>query len=353
MAMRGKWGGLAATLVCAASVLVASCGGSDADRLVGLVTDVAGINDRSFNATAWKGVQDAQRDGGVVGLYRESSQSGDYALHIQALIEQQAALVVTVGFLLSDATRAAALAHPEQAFAIVDVAYDPPLPNVLGLTFRTDEAAFLAGYLAAGMSQSGKVGTFGGVLAAPVTNFMVGFESGVRYYNQRNGQNVAVLGWQTDPTAPGCGTGWFVGNFESAADGQRLATELMDEGADVVFPVAGALGAAAAAVVQARGKMVIGVDNDQYFAVPEYRGAYLTSVLKHSDQATYAAIQAVVQGRFQGGTYVGTLQNGGVGLAPWHDFESRVPATLQADIEQIRQALVAGQLTMGWERCVP
>ncbi|WP_322793181.1 BMP family ABC transporter substrate-binding protein, partial [Bellilinea sp.] len=212
------------------------------------VTDTGGIDDKSFNATAWKGVEDAMKELGVEGKYLESQQQTDYEKNINAFIEDGCDLIVTVGFLLGDATAAAAKANPDQKFAIVDFAYDPEIPNVLGLVFATDQAAFLAGYAAAGATKTGKVGTFGGIQIPPVTVFMDGFALGVKYYNEKHGTNVQVLGW--DEVAQ---TGLFTGNFESTDDGRQLGQTLMDEGADIIMPVAGPVGLGTAAAVQERG----------------------------------------------------------------------------------------------------
>ena len=162
----------------------------------------------------------------VDGKYLESQQQTDYEKNINAFLEEGCDLIVTVGFLLGDATAAAAEANADQKFAIVDYGYDPVYSNVLGLTYQTDEAAFLAGYLAAGTTTTGKVGTFGGIQIPTVTIFMDGFYYGVMYYNEVNGTSVEVLGW--DPVEQ---TGLFAGNFESTDDGRRLGEALMDEGA--------------------------------------------------------------------------------------------------------------------------
>jgi basic membrane protein A len=340
-----------AVLLVSVMVLTACGPKAGAGVKVGQVTDTGGIDDRSFNATAWKGVQDAVTKLGIEGKYLESQQQTDYERNIKEFMDQGYALIVTVGFLLGDATKAAAEANPNQSFAIVDSSYTPEIANVLGLTFATDEAAFLAGYLAAGMSKTGKVGTFGGIPIPPVTIFMVGFEKGVLYYNQQKGTNVQVLGWKTDPAAEGCGTGLFTGNFESTDDGRRFGTQLMDEGADIVVPVAGPVGLGTAAAVQERGMMMIGVDTDWYVSADAYKAIYLTSILKNMDVAVYDAIKAVVDKTFKGGTYVGTLKNNGVGLAAFHDFDSKVPAALKSEIEQLKKDIIAGKVATGWADC--
>jgi len=323
---------------------------------VGQVTDMGGIDDKSFNATAWKGIQDAVEKLGVEGRYLESQQQADYAKNIQEFVSQKYDLIVTVGFLLGVDTAKAAIANPDMKFAIVDYAYpdcwpgaepgkdcgsDKPLDNVLGLTFATDEAAFLAGYLAAGMTKTGKVGTFGGIKIPPVTIFMKGFEAGVKYYNMKHGTNVEVLGWDTAKDE-----GLFTGNFESTDDGRRFAESLMDEGADIILPVAGPVGLGSAAACKERGTMLIGVDTDWYISAPEFKEVYLTSILKNMDVAVFEAVKAVKEGTFKGGVYVGTLKNNGVGIAPFHEFEDKVPADLKAEIEQARKDIIAGTITV-------
>jgi basic membrane protein A and related proteins len=188
------------------------------------VTDTGGIDDRSFNATAWKGVEDAQTQLGVEGKVLESQQQADYENFINAFIEEECDLIVTVGFLLGDATETAAQQNPDQYFTIVDFAYDPGYDNVLGLVFATDEAAFLAGFVAAGVTQTGYVGTFGGIQIPPVTIFMDGFAMGVQEYNRRHGTNVEVLGWDMSTQ-----TGLFTGNFDSLDDGRTLGETLISQ----------------------------------------------------------------------------------------------------------------------------
>ncbi len=323
---------------------------------VGQVTDMGGIDDKSFNATAWKGVERAETELGATGKYLESQQQADYAKNIQQFVSEKLDLIVTVGFLLGVDTAAAAQANPAQAFAIVDYAYpdcyegavvgkdcgsDVALDNVLGLTFATDQAAFLAGYAAAATTETGKVGTYGGLPIPTVTIFMKGFEAGVKYHNQVKGTKVEVLGWDT-----AANDGLFTGNFESTDDGKKFAESLMDEGADIIMPVAGPVGLGTAAACQQAGCKVIGVDTDQVVSAAEYKDVWLTSVMKMMDVAVFDAVKAVAEGTFKGGTYVGTLENGGVGLAPFHEFASKVPATLQGELDQLQKDLIDGKITV-------
>jgi basic membrane protein A and related proteins len=318
------------------------------DFLACQVSDTGGIDDKGFNQNAYEGLQLAQREYGVSDIrFIESIAETDYARNIQTFIDEGCDIIVTVGFLLGDATQEAANANPEQPFAIVDFAYDPTIDNVLGIVFAMDEPSFLAGYLAAGMSETGAVGTFGGIQIPPVAVFMDGFVAGVNYYNSVKGTNVRALGW--DPVAQ---TGSFTGDFNDTAKGAAQAEAFIQEGADVIFAVAGPVGLGAAAAIQDANNAganvkFIGVDVDQYESAPEYQDIMLTSVLKRIDNGVAAAIGAVVQGTFEGGVSVNTLANEGTGLAPYHEFEDEVPAELDAEIQELRQQLIDGQITIG------
>ncbi len=304
------------------------------------VTDVGGIDDKSFNATAWKGIEDSIDEWGIEGKYLESQQQTDYEKNLKAFIDEGCDLIVPVGFLLGDATAAAAETNPDQLFSIVDYAYDPTFPNVLGQVFKTEEAAFMAGYLAAGVTKTGTVATFGGMQIPPVTVFMDGFYLGVEYYNEQNGTDVQVLGW--DPSSQ---TGTFTGNFESKEDGRTFGLSLMDEGADVILPVAGPVGEGTAAAALERGDVyIIGVDADWYNTVPDFKEIILSSVLKNMDVTTKESIRMVLDDEFEGGVIVGSLENGGVGLAPFHDLESMVPAELAAGLEDVMAGIIAGDI---------
>jgi len=337
--MNKKFYSLLALLV-AASLALAACGGAagggeEAAVKACQVTDVGGIDDKSFNATAYKGVTDAVDQLGIEGAYLESQEQADYETNINAFLEQGCDLIITVGFLLGDATYAAADANPDQKFTIVDYPNsDPPKANLVGLLFATDQAAFLAGYVAAGSTQTGTVGTFGGLQIPPVTAFMDGFFYGVQYYNEQNGTDVQVLGW--DPSTQ---TGLFTGNFESTDDGRTFGENLMDEGADIIMPVAGPVGLGTAAAAQERGNTwIIGVDTDWTVSAPDYADIVLTSVLKNMDVAVLAQIQSVVDGTFAGGTnYFGTLENDGVGIAG--EF-----ADMQSALDEIRAGIIAGDI---------
>ena len=336
------------SLLIVAGMLLAACGTTATEApaakiKVCQITDTGGIDDKSFNATAWKGIEDAVAQLGIEGKYLESKEVADYEKNLNAFVEEKCDLIITVGFLIGDATKATAEANPDIKFSIVDYAYDPAIPNVVGQVFNTDEAAFLAGYLAAGVTKTGKVGTFGGLPIPTVTIFMDGFARGVAKYNEVKGTNVEVLGW--DPANPD--SGLFSMSFDDQQKGRELAVSLMDEGADIIMPVAGPVGLGAAAAIKERGNAyLIGVDSDWVLTSPEYADITLSSVMKLMDATTMQVIKSVIDGTFQGGVVVGTLANNGVALAPLHNLESLASAELLVEIEQLKADIIAGTLSV-------
>ena len=310
------------------------------------VTDTGGVDDKGFNQYTWQGVQDAAKEGGFDTKLLELKAETDYVPNLNSFAQAKCDVIVTVGFLLGDATKDAATANPNINFTIVDYAYDPTIPNVLGQVYATNQAAFLAGYLAAGVSKTGVIGTFGGInIGGPVTDFMDGFVWGADYYNKEKGKSVKVLGW--DPAKK---EGLFVGDFTSLDKGKDIAKSLNDEGADIVMPVAGKVGQGPAALAMELGTdklKIIGVDTDQYNTDPDHKSVFLTSVLKRVDSTTKEAVTEAFKGTFKGGVIVGDLKSGGVDLAPFHDFDSAVPDDLKAEIEKIKAGIIDGSIKVG------
>ncbi len=305
-----------------------------------LVTDIGMIDDMSFNAEAWKGILAAMAKLGVEGKYLESRTAADYQTNIEKLVEDDCDLIVTVGFLLSEATEQASIEHPTTKFTLTDFAWDSPGDNLLGQVFAVDQAAFLAGYLSAGMTKTGKVGTFGGIAIPPITVFMDGYAMGVEHYNRVHGTNVAVLGWDVETQA-----GIFVGNFESVDDGRLVANDLLSKGADIIFPVAGPVGLGAAEAVQEHGAAyLIGMDTDWRFSAPGYGNVILTSVVKRFDVSVFDAVKQVVEGTFSGGVYVGTLENGGVDISPFGTSLYEIPPDLLQELEYLREDVISGSV---------
>ncbi|OFW65873.1 MAG: hypothetical protein A2Z12_07755 [Actinobacteria bacterium RBG_16_68_21] len=325
--------------------------------LVCQVSDTGGIDDKSFNETAWNGMLQAQEQFGVEPQFLESTDATDYRPNIDSFIAQGCDVIITVGFLLADDTAAAAADNPEQLFAIIDYpviipGVGPIAPftetstNARGLNFNTNEAAFLAGYLAAGMTATGVIGTFGGINIPPVTTFMDGFARGAAYYDSVKGTTTTVLGWDVEAQ-----DGLFTGNFDSLDDGRAFAQNLMDEGADIILPVAGPVGLGSGAAIQdanagGASVMMIGVDADMFFSAPDLQDVLLTSIQKKIDAAVLNTISNVLVLGALGNEYFGTLANGGVDLAPFHNFESAVPAELAAELVQLKADIIAGNVSV-------
>jgi basic membrane protein A len=330
------------------------------------VTDTGGVDDKGFNQNAHDGLLRAQSELGIKIALLESTADTDYAPNINTFISQGCDIIITVGFLLGDATAVASAKNPTQKFAIVDYAYDVSGANdasktflkntataagvsqeqvaaavgknILGLVFDTKSASMLQGYLAAGMSTTGTVATFGGIQIGPVTDFMDGYVAGVNYYNKQKGTSVKVLGWD-----PATATGTFTGDFEDQTKGRTTAEAELQAGADVIYAVAGPVGQGAmAAVLDAGNAYFIGVDVDQFISVPGYESIMLSSELKRIDNAVFEAIKEAIAGPFASNLYVGTLANDGVGMAPYHDLDSKVPQALKDEITALEAALVDG-----------
>jgi len=313
-----------------------------ADFQACMVTDSGGIDDRSFNATSWKGLEDAQQNLGIQAKYVESKTANDFVPNVESMVQEDCGIIVTVGFLLGDATKAAAEANAEENFTIVDFAYDPPVANIKPLVFDTAQAAFLAGYVAAGMSETGTVATFGGIKLPTVTIFMDGFADGIDYYNEAKGTSVKLLGW--DKAAQ---DGSFTGDFEDQNKGKQLTDNFIQQGADIILPVAGPVGLGAAAAAKASGKAnLIWVDTDGFVSVPDYKDLFITSVVKGLDVSVEQATKDAVEGNFTNEPFVGTLENEGVGLAPYHDFDSKVPAELKSEVDQLKEDIISGDVVV-------
>lgn len=310
-----------------------------------LVTDLAGVDDRSFNASAWQGVLDAV-DAGFAAedpILLESDDEADYQPNIDQCLSQGAEHIVTVGFQLGDATATNAEKNPDINWTIVDFSYDPDIANVRELVYQTDEAAFAAGYLAAGVSESGVVGTYGGLNIPTVAIFMDGFARGVAHYNEVKGADVRVIGWDVEAQ-----DGAFTGTFDPADPAVRSTCESqLDEGADIMLPVGGAINLPCGTAIQDRGidASLIGVDQDAFEAAPaEYQDLWLTTIEKAIALQVTRSIEDHFNGEWTNGGAVGNLANDGVGLAPYHSFEDQVPDELDAEVQQILEDIANGDI---------
>jgi basic membrane protein A len=291
----------------------------------------------------------AEEELGVQTAVLESQSDADFEPNINTFIDQGCDLIITVGFLLGDATAAAAEANPDQLFAIVDNNFfdadtgdDVTYDNVRELTFATDEAAFLAGYVSAAMSETGTLGTFGGLNLPTVTIFMNGFQRGMEYYNEQEGADVQLRGWNAESQ-----NGLFAESFEDLDKGRQLGQDLLNEGADVIMPVAGPVGLGTAEAVQDAGNAsMIWVDTDGCVSASDYCSLFLTSVMKNMDVAVFDSIESALNDEFEGGLYVGTLENDGVALAPYNEFDSQVPQEVKDAVEEIKSGIIDGSISV-------
>jgi basic membrane protein A len=327
-------------------------GAAAGGKLLGcMVTDTGGINDKSFNQSAWEGMQQAAAaNPNITVKYLQSTTQSDYVPNINTFLSEKCGIIVTVGFLMAAATESAAKANPTQDFAIVDCSYASACltgakeSNIDQLTFNTVQDGFLGGYLAAGMSKTGKVATFGGQDFGTVTIYMDGYWDGVQYYNKQHKTNVQVLGWNEQTQK-----GEFTGDFTNQTKGQTVTQTFISEGADVVFPVAGNVGLGAAKAVQqadaSGGKVnMLWVDTDGCVSAAQYCKYFISSVTKGIATAVSNAVTTAQSGSFKGGTYIGTLANGGAILSPFHDFSGQVPSALQSELKTIETGIENGSI---------
>lgn len=313
-----------------------------------IVSDAGGWDDRSFNESAYNGLMAAKDDLGIETNTAESQSDADFAPNVDAMVADGCDMIIGVGFLLEQPLEDAANANPDLSFGLVDAMFTDAdsnpvtLENGRPLVFNTAEAAFLAGYLAAGVSETGTVATFGGMQIPSVSIFMDGFADGVDYYNEQKGTDVSVLGWDKDAQ-----TGAFTNSFDDQTLGKQQAQQFLDQGADVIMPVAGPVGSGTlAAARENAGTMVVWVDADGVLTNPDEASVILTSVMKQISAAVYDAIASVADGTFTSDAYIGTLANGGVGIAPWHDFEDKVSPELNDEIEALKQDIIDGKIVV-------
>lgn len=300
---------------------------------VGLVTDVGEVDDKSFNQSAWEGVQLAKDEFGASVDYIETKDAKDYGPNIQLFADKDYDIIVTVGFALGDATLEAAEKYPDILFIGVDQFQGFATANFAGLLFPEDKAGFLAGALAAMLTESGTIAAVLGTdLVPPVVAFKEGYEGGAKYINpdinlistyHPGGLDVAF----TDPE-------W----------GATTAKQAVDQGADVVFGAGGKTGNGAIIEVAGQeGLFCIGVDSDQWGTVPEAHPCLVSSAMKLITPSVFSLITAAQEGSFPEGNYFGDF-----GLAPFHDFDSKVSSDIKSTLDEIRAGLIDGSIETGY-----
>ena len=329
---------LVLTLVLAAAA--AGCGGDDeaettpadtgagteptAEAIqVGLVTDIGGLNDRGFNSLANQGLEDAKSQLGVEGRVLESKSDADYIPNLSELGEGGFDLIISVGFLMTDATAQAAPEFGDAKFAIVDSAFDPAIPNAQGLLFKEQETGCLVGVVGALMSESGTISTVGGQKIPPVDRFIAGYQACAKEVRP----DVELLNAYSQ-------------EFVDQAPCKEIALDQISKGSDVVFQVAGGCGLGALDAAKQEGVWGIGVDADQAFLGDHI----LTSALKRVDVAVFKTIEAVQNGTFEGaGVTSFGLAEEGVGLGK---VSPEVPQEILDQVEAIQQRILSGELQL-------
>ncbi|HVD66967.1 MAG TPA: BMP family ABC transporter substrate-binding protein [Gaiellaceae bacterium] len=336
---RWSWLALMVMLAAAIAVAAAGCGGGDGETTggagtgaatetsggepvtVGLVTDIGGLNDRGFNALANQGLEDARAQLGVEGDVLESKSDADYIPNLSEFGQKGANLIVSVGFLMTDATAQAAEAFPDSNFAIVDSAFDPAIPNAQGLLFKEQEAGCLVGVVGALTSKTGTITWVGGQKIPPVDRFIAGYEFCAKDANP----DIKVSGSYSD-------------DFVDQAKCKEIALDQISKGSDVVFQVAGGCGLGALDAAKQEGVWGIGVDADQSFLGPHI----LTSAVKRVNVAVFKTIQSVQDGSFTGGgvTTFGLAEDG-VGLGTVSD---KVTQDVLDTAEEYKQKILNGEI---------
>ena len=290
---------------------------------IGLVTDLGGVEDQSFNQSAWEGLQRAAKDFGVEVNYLSSATDADYAPNIETFIDEEYDLIISVGFLLADATRAAAEANPDVKFAIIDDSTCADLDNVACLTFKVEQATYLVGYVAGLMTEKDNIGFVLGMAGDAMHPFGYGYFAGAKDANP-------------DVTCQMANAN----NFGDPATGSSLTTNFVTNGADIVFHAAGATGTGVISECQAKGIMAIGVDSDQSYLAPE---TVITSAMKRVDNAVYGTVEALVNGTLEAGLATFDINNGGVDIAPTQDL---LPEEVIAAVEEVKAKLEAGEIVV-------
>ena len=324
----------ASTLV--AGVAIAPAANAGTKQKVCVALDTGGINDKSFNELSYAGAKAAKAKGYASSVeYLPAGKS--YDENVKKFVDKKCTVIVGVGYALGDAITASAKANPGIKYIMVDE--KSGAANVKGLTYKTNENSFLAGYMAAGYSKTGVVATYGGAPYPTVTIFMDGFAKGVQYYNDVKGKSVKVLGWDTKTQ-----TGTFVGDFSNQVKAKEYSVAFEAQKADIIFPVGGSLVVGTVEnSLQSKKSIALWVDADAHLAAPKYDSVVMISVLKGLQGSVELAIKSVYDGTFTNAPYVGTLKNKGVGLTPLYGkYKTSIPASLQKEVAELAKDIADG-----------
>ena len=293
---------------------------------VAMVTDVGGVNDQSFNQSAWEGLQRTQKDFGINVAYKESKQDADYAPNMETLTDAEYNLIWGIGFLMGDAIKETAQINPDQKYAIIDFSYGDKTPkNVTGVVFQEEQPSFLVGYIAGKLTKTNKVGFVGGIKFSLIEKFEYGYMTGVKLANPK----CEILSQYAE-------------SFTDAAKGKAITNNMYQQGADIVFHASGGVGDGVIEAAKEKGKWAIGVDKDQNFLAPDN---VLTSAMKRVDNAIYDVVRRQKDGQWKGGdTVVYNLSNEGVGIAPTSG--KHVPASILKEVDQLIARIKKGEIVV-------
>ncbi|SHH28978.1 BMP family lipoprotein [Tepidibacter thalassicus] len=333
MAMKKKLISLALAATMLGTMLVGcskpaeeGAGGTQGEKVikVGMVTDVGGINDQSFNQSAWEGLKRAEKDLGIKAVYRESKQDADYVPNIESLIDEENDLIWGIGYKMAKDLKAQAEAYPDKNFAIIDYDYGKETPkNVLGVTFKAEESSYLVGLIAGKMTKTNKVGFIGGMKGPIIESFEYGFRAGVKEANP----NAQV-------------TVQYANSFTDQAKGKAIAKGMYSNGVDIIFHAAGDTGRGLIEAAKEENKYAIGVDRDQNYLAPEN---VITSAMKRVDNALYDITKQFKEGNFKPGTTVTYgLAEGGVDIAPTTD--KHVPKDVLDLVNSYKEKIIKGDI---------
>lgn len=316
-----------------------AAGSGDAKKIKAcLVSDNGGFQDKSFNQSAHQGMEKAVKELGVEAKYAQSKTEADFSKNVESMVQQKCDLIIGVGFLLNNAIRDAAKKNPKVKFALIDAIpseddFSPSnLKNAKPILFDTAQAAYLAGYVAASQSKTGKLGTYVGMSLPSTDIFVDGFNLGMEQYNKDNGKSVTLLGKDQS-----------VGNFSDTTKGKQITENLFSQGVDIIMPVAGPVGLGTLSAAKAVNKNVIWVDTDGFESTPD-GSIIITSVMKKIGEAVFDTVKETQEGKYSAKPYIGTLANKGVDIAPFHDFESKIDPAVKAKLDELRQGIIDGKI---------
>ncbi len=300
----------------------AAASGSGEGVRVGLITDVGGVNDGSFNQSAWEGLQRAMEELGIEANYLESATDADYVPNMETFIDEEYDLIISVGYMLADATRAAAEAYPDSRFAIID---DDTIEmdNVTCLMFKHEQGSYLAGYVAGMMTETDNVGFVIGMANDNMNKFGYGYCAGALDANP----DITIQQYNAN-------------SFADSATGKTNANTAITNGADIVFHAAGATGLGVIEACQEAGIRAIGVDSDQSGIAPD---TIITSAMKRVDNAVYDAVEALLDGTLESGVHTYDLAAGGVDIAPTQDLLT--DEVIRA-VEEVKKKIIDGEVTV-------